>query len=216
MASILLFLFLLSFGQTNLNSDEIDTKSIIKVTLLGTGTPQPILERFGASILVQAGGKNLLFDAGRGCLQRLQQIGVEYNTLDGVFFTHLHSDHIVGFPDLWLTGWLVFMSCMQWTSDLQLTGFSARSTGIRMLQENLYGRGGIILASPRRIMIREAPIAVLLTWRDSEKTGFICTSRDGDLTCQWLTFSLIGTGLSGLGKSRRCMYLHQAMKLNYS
>ena len=105
--SFFLFLFLLSFGQTNINSDAIDTKSIIKVTLLGTGTPQPIMERFGASILVQAGGKNLLFDTGRGCLQRLRQIGVEYNTLDGVFFTHLHSDHIVGFPDLWLTGWLV-------------------------------------------------------------------------------------------------------------
>jgi ribonuclease Z len=24
-----------------------------------------------------------------------------------VFFTHLHSDHVVGFPDAWLTGWLI-------------------------------------------------------------------------------------------------------------
>ncbi len=22
-----------------------------------------------------------------------------------MFLTHLHSDHVVGFPDLWLTGW---------------------------------------------------------------------------------------------------------------
>ncbi|MGE5457585.1 MAG: MBL fold metallo-hydrolase [Methanococcaceae archaeon] len=105
--SFFLFLSLLSFGQTNVQPDTAHRKSTIKVTLLGTGTPQPVMERFGASILVQAGGKNLLFDAGRGCLQRLRQISVEYNTLDAVFFTHLHSDHIVGFPDLWLTGWLV-------------------------------------------------------------------------------------------------------------
>lgn len=26
--------------------------------------------------------------------------------LTAVFLTHLHSDHIVGIPDLWLTGWL--------------------------------------------------------------------------------------------------------------
>ena len=26
--------------------------------------------------------------------------------MQGVFLTHLHSDHVVGFPDLWLTGWL--------------------------------------------------------------------------------------------------------------
>ena len=78
----------------------------IRVSLLGTGTPQPILERFGPSILVEAGNEILLFDAGRGCLQRLRQLNLFYNKIDALFLTHLHSDHIVGLPDLWLTGWL--------------------------------------------------------------------------------------------------------------
>ena len=33
----------------------------IKVTLLGTGTPVPAMNRFGPSILVEAGGQRLLF-----------------------------------------------------------------------------------------------------------------------------------------------------------
>ena len=36
----------------------------IKVTLLGTGTPPPVMNRFGPSILVEAGGQKVLFDAG--------------------------------------------------------------------------------------------------------------------------------------------------------
>jgi ribonuclease Z len=79
----------------------------IKVTLLGTGSPLPIMERFGPSILVQAGSEILLFDAGRGCLQRLRQINQSYDKISALFLTHLHSDHIVGLPDLWLTGWLI-------------------------------------------------------------------------------------------------------------
>lgn len=79
----------------------------IKVTLLGTGAPPPIMDRFGPSILVEAGGQKFVFDAGRGALQRLTQLGVRWQDVDGVFLTHLHSDHVVGFPDLWLTGWLV-------------------------------------------------------------------------------------------------------------
>ena len=79
----------------------------IKVTLLGTGTPSPVMNRFGPSILVETGGQKFLFDAGRGALQRLTQIKVRWQDVDGVFLTHLHSDHLVGFPDLWLTGWIV-------------------------------------------------------------------------------------------------------------
>lgn len=79
---------------------------VIKVTLLGTGSPPPVMDRFGPSTLVEAGGQKFLFDAGRGCLQRLTQTKVKYGEVRGIFFTHLHSDHLVGFPDLWLTGWL--------------------------------------------------------------------------------------------------------------
>jgi ribonuclease Z len=79
----------------------------IKVTLLGTGSPPPVMDRFGPSILVEAGGGKFVFDAGRGALQRLAQLRVRWQDVDGLFLTHLHSDHVVGFPDLWLTGWLV-------------------------------------------------------------------------------------------------------------
>lgn len=79
----------------------------IRVTLLGTGCPPPVMNRFGPSTLVEAGDQKLLFDAGRGALQRLTQIKVRWQDVNGVFLTHLHSDHIVGFPDLWLTGWLI-------------------------------------------------------------------------------------------------------------
>jgi ribonuclease Z len=78
----------------------------VKVTLLGTGCPPPVMNRFGPSILVEAGGQKFVFDAGRGALQRLNQIDVPWRDVNGVFLTHLHSDHVVGFPDLWLTGWL--------------------------------------------------------------------------------------------------------------
>jgi ribonuclease Z len=65
------------------------------------------MHRFGPGILVEAGSQKFVFDAGRGALQRLTQLKVQWRDVHGVFLTHLHSDHVVGFPDLWLTGWLV-------------------------------------------------------------------------------------------------------------
>jgi len=68
------------------------------------------MDRFGPSILVEAGHEKLIFDAGRGAMQRLFQLGVSYADITGVLLTHLHSDHTVGLPDLWLTGWLISRS----------------------------------------------------------------------------------------------------------
>lgn len=83
------------------------TAQDIKVTLLGTGGVAPVMDRLGTSTLIEAGGHKYLVDAGRGALLRLTQIGVRWQEIDGVFLTHLHSDHVVGLPDLLLTGWLV-------------------------------------------------------------------------------------------------------------
>jgi ribonuclease Z len=82
-------------------------KPALMVTLLGTGNPRPVIERFGPSILVEAGDQKLLFDCGRGCTQRLYQAKVPFSDVTALFLTHLHSDHIVGIPDLWLTGWIM-------------------------------------------------------------------------------------------------------------
>jgi ribonuclease Z len=79
----------------------------IKVTLLGTGNPRPVMSRFGPSILVEAGKEKLLFDCGRGATQRLYQLKIPFNDISMLLLTHLHSDHTVGIPDLWLTGWVM-------------------------------------------------------------------------------------------------------------
>ncbi len=79
-----------------------------KVTLLGTGTPVPSPTAFGPSTFIEVAGQKLLFDVGRGATTRLVEIGAGPGKVDAVFITHMHSDHVVGFTDLVMTGWLPF------------------------------------------------------------------------------------------------------------
>ena len=78
----------------------------LKVTLLGTGTPVPLIDRLGPSTLVQTDKETFLFDCGRGAAQRIFQLHMPLGQVTDLFITHLHSDHVVGIPDFWLTGWL--------------------------------------------------------------------------------------------------------------
>ena len=79
----------------------------LRIVLLGTGAgPLVNLRQFGASTLVEAGGKRLLFDCGRGATIRLTQAGVPIGSVSRLFLTHLHSDHVIQIPDLLLAGWV--------------------------------------------------------------------------------------------------------------
>jgi ribonuclease Z len=96
----------LAFALVILCASLLHAQDGFRVTLLGTGTPKLRIERFGPSTLVEAGDEKLLFDCGRGTTMRLQQRNVQLRDVTAVFLTHLHSDHTVGIPDLWLTRWL--------------------------------------------------------------------------------------------------------------
>jgi ribonuclease Z len=86
----------------------------MRLTLLGTGTPIPDVERRGPASLVQAGDERILVDAGAGVLHRLLEAGLPPGRmgdgtrhLDRILITHLHSDHITGLADLLWAGWIM-------------------------------------------------------------------------------------------------------------
>ena len=99
MMRLFLFLFLIILSS-NIYAD------IIKVTILGSGTPRVNIDRFSQSILIEHKNDKFLFDVGRGALLRLNQSRILPNEIENIFFTHLHSDHILGFSDILMTGWV--------------------------------------------------------------------------------------------------------------
>ncbi|RPI55592.1 MAG: MBL fold metallo-hydrolase [Acidobacteria bacterium] len=161
----------------------------IKVTLLGTGCPPAVMNRFGPSTLVEAGNQKFVFDAGRGALQRLTQLGVRWQDVQGVFLTHLHSDHVVGFPDLWLTGWLIvpgrsvplpvwgpsgtsrmmahLEQAYEYDIRVRLANDRAAADGVKLLphdigEEIAYDRGGVKITA---FEVDHAPVKPALGYR---------------------------------------------------
>lgn len=77
-----------------------------QVILTGTGVPHPRPGRAGAGVLVRHGDIALQFDAGRSTVMRLMEAGTPPHALSAVFLTHVHSDHVVGLPDVAMTRWI--------------------------------------------------------------------------------------------------------------
>jgi len=82
----------------------------MQVVTLGTGSPLPDANRAGPATLVRAGGRDLLFDCGRGVLMRAAAVGTGAVAFDTVFLTHLHSDHVTDFNDVVTTRWAMGMT----------------------------------------------------------------------------------------------------------
>jgi ribonuclease Z len=82
-----------------------------KVVLLGTGTPGLDPDRSGPATAVVANGTAYLVDFGPGVVRRASAAArkgidaLEPTKLRVAFVTHLHSDHTVGYADLFFSPW---------------------------------------------------------------------------------------------------------------
>ncbi len=77
------------------------------IVMLGTGTPRPLPNVWGPATAVLVGNRVFLIDAGVGVERRLAAAGLPVNGVTAAFITHLHSDHVLGLPDLIFTSWVV-------------------------------------------------------------------------------------------------------------
>lgn len=77
----------------------------LHVGFCGTGSPLPSRDRASACTVVIVGGKLFIFDAGEGAGETLSLMGLPLGKVEGVFLTHLHSDHFEGLGPLSLMRW---------------------------------------------------------------------------------------------------------------
>jgi len=66
----------------------------MKLTILGSGTYQPELDRHGSAYLIETRKSKICFDFGRGAIDQLLKVGLQVNQIDAIFITHWHPDHI--------------------------------------------------------------------------------------------------------------------------
>ena len=72
----------------------------MKITLLGTGGAWHDAKRSAATTLVEVGDKKFLFDCGPGVSRQICKVGVPLQSVNHIFFTHLHIDHCCELPAL--------------------------------------------------------------------------------------------------------------------
>jgi ribonuclease BN (tRNA processing enzyme) len=67
--------------------------SSTSITIIGSGTCVPSLERSACSVLIQDGNQKVLLDCGPGTMRRLLEAGVSIFDLTYLCFSHFHPDH---------------------------------------------------------------------------------------------------------------------------
>lgn len=65
----------------------------MKVTILGSGTCVPRLDRSACAVLMTTDQSRVLLDLGPGTMRRLLHCGISIFDLDHIFISHFHPDH---------------------------------------------------------------------------------------------------------------------------
>ena len=68
---------------------------MLKLTFLGTGAACPTIDRNVSGLALAREGETMLFDCGEGTQRQMMRYGVSFTFRD-IFFTHWHSDHLLG------------------------------------------------------------------------------------------------------------------------
>jgi ribonuclease BN (tRNA processing enzyme) len=67
----------------------------MEITVVGSGTVVPRLQRRQSCVVVRAGGETLVFDLGSGAVRGMLRSDLDPFMVDRIFFTHFHPDHTV-------------------------------------------------------------------------------------------------------------------------
>jgi ribonuclease Z len=78
----------------------------LHVTLCGAGGPMPDPRRSGACVVVVAGGKLYVVDAGTNGSRNLNRMRYPSGDIAALFLTHFHSDHIDGLGEMAMMRWV--------------------------------------------------------------------------------------------------------------
>lgn len=78
----------------------------LHIGLCGAGAPMPSAERGGPCVVVVAGLRLLVVDAGTGGVRTLARMGFQPGSIERVLLTHFHSDHIDGLGEMLLQRWV--------------------------------------------------------------------------------------------------------------
>lgn len=76
----------------------------LAVTMLGTGSPRPDIERSGPAQVLWIDDLPILIDCGEGTTTQLLKAGIPPHTINHLWLTHLHSDHLFGYAQFLIGG----------------------------------------------------------------------------------------------------------------
>lgn len=96
---------LIERGIANSQTRNPFAEDALHVITTGTGAPLPDPKRVGPQAVVVAGDQILVFDTGPGSTRKLLLTGLIVTSVNALFLTHYHSDHISDLGEFMLQHW---------------------------------------------------------------------------------------------------------------
>ena len=76
---------------------------MLDICLLGTGGMMPLPNRYLTSLFLRVNGNGILIDCGEGTQIAMHKKGISAHSINTIFLTHFHADHVSGLPGMLLT-----------------------------------------------------------------------------------------------------------------